>query len=185
MKKTVLVSLAIIFSSVQLFAQSEDDYIEIVRDVLKTEKKAAIAGIMELSDTESAPFWELYNEYTFEMSKVQNQRISLIKDFAASYENMTDEKADELWTRMLTFQKDALKLKKNYYKKFKKIIPAGKAAMYFQAENKIETLVNASLAMEIPFIETKQNLKAKPGELKIQNPIFEQGLNSFLLKGIS
>ncbi len=155
MKKTVLVSLAIIFSSVQLFAQSQDDYIEIVRDVLKTEKKVAIAGVMELSDTESGPFWELYNEYTFEMSKVQNQRISIIKDFAANYENMTDEKADELWSGVISFQEQTLKLKKKYYKKFKKIMPAGKAAMYFQAENKIETLVNASLAMEIPFIETK------------------------------
>ncbi len=155
MKKTVLVSLAIIFSSMQLFAQSQDDYIEIVRDVLKTEKKVAIAGVMELSDTESGPFWELYNEYTFEMSKVQNQRISIIKDFAANYENMTDEKADELWSGVISFQEQTLKLKKKYYKKFKKIMPAGKAAMYFQAENKIETLVNASLAMEIPFIETK------------------------------
>ena len=155
MKKTVLISLAIIFSSVQLFAQSEDDYIEIVRDVLKTEKKAAIAEVMELSPTESAPFWELYNEYNFELSKVQNQRISLIKDFATHYENMTDEKADELWLGALSFQEQTLKLKKKYYKKFKKIMPAGKAAMYFQAENKIEAMVNASLAMEIPFIETK------------------------------
>lgn len=155
MKKTVLVSIAIIFSSVQLFAQSEDDYIEIVRDVLKTEKKVAIAEVMELSPTESGPFWELYNEYNFEMSKVQNQRVSLIKDFASNYENMTNEKADELWSNLLSYQQKVLKLKKKYYGKFKKIMPAGKAAMYFQAENKIEALINASLAMEIPFIETK------------------------------
>ena len=155
MKKSVLVSIAIIFSSMQLFAQSEDDYIEIVRDVLKTEKKVAIAEVMELSDTESGPFWELYNEYNFEVSKVQNQRVALIKDFASNYDNMTDEKADELWSSSLSYQKQVLKLKKKYYGKFKKIMPAGKATMYFQAENKIEALINASLAMEIPFIETK------------------------------
>ncbi len=155
MKNSVLVSLAIIFSSFQLFAQSENDYIEIVRDVLKTEKKAAIAEVMELNDAASGPFWDLYNEYNFELSKVQNERISLIKDFAANYEKMTDEKADELWNGALSFQQDVLKLKKKYYKKFKKIMPAGKAAMYFQAENKIEAMVNAALAMEIPFIETK------------------------------
>ncbi|MCK5701628.1 MAG: hypothetical protein KAI29_10760 [Cyclobacteriaceae bacterium] len=155
MKKSVLVSIAIIFPSMQLFAQSEDDYIEIVRDVLKTEKKVAIAEVMELSDTESAPFWELYNEYNYELSKVQNQRVALIKDFAANYEKMTDEKADELWSSLLSYQQKALKLKKKYYGKFKKIMPAGKAAMYFQAENKIEALINASMAMEIPFIETK------------------------------
>lgn len=155
MKKSILMSLAIIFSTVQLFAQSENDYIEIVRDVLKTEKKAAIAEVMALSDADSAPFWEMYNEYNFELSKVQNKRIGLIKDFAASYENMTDEKADELWQGAMSFQQEVLNLKKKYYKKFKKIMPAGKAAMYFQAENKIQTMVDASLAMELPFIQTK------------------------------
>lgn len=155
MKKSVLVSIAIIFSSVQLFAQSENDYIEIVRDVLKTEKKAAIAEVMALGEADSAPFWEMYNEYNFELSKIQNKRIALIKDFAANYENMTDDKADELWSGALSFQQAVLNLKKKYYKRFKKIMPAGKAAMYFQAENKIESMVNASLAMEIPFIETK------------------------------
>lgn len=155
MKKSLLVSLAIIFSSFQLFAQSDDDYIEIVRDVLKTEKKAAIAEVIELSATESSPFWELYNEYNFELSKIQNLRIATIKDFAENYENMTNEKADELWTNSLVYQQNLLKLKKSYYKKFKKILPAGKAAQYFQVENKIEALVNANLALEIPLIEVK------------------------------
>ena len=153
MKKSLLVSLAIIFSSFQLFAQSDDSYIEIVRDVLNAEKKAAIAEVIVLSDTESSPFWALYNEYNFELSKVQNLRIATIKDFAANYENMTNEKADELWNNTIVYQQNLTKLKKSYYKKFKKILPAGKAVQYFQVENKIEALVNASLAMEIPLIE--------------------------------
>jgi hypothetical protein len=154
MKKSLLVSLVIIFSSVQLFAQSETDYIEIVREVLNTEKKAAIAEVIELSDTESSPFWALYNEYNFELSKVQNLRIATIKDFAANYDKMTNEKADELWSNSLVYQQNLVKLKKKYYKKFKKIIPVGKAAQYFQVENKIEALVNAKFALEIPLVET-------------------------------
>lgn len=154
MKKSLLVSLVFIFSSVQLFAQSESDYIEIVREVLSTEKKAAIAEVIELSATESSPFWALYNEYNSELSKVQNLRIATIKDFAANYDKMTDEKADELWSNSLVYQQNLVKLKKSYYKKFKKIIPAGKAAQYFQVENKIEALVNAKFALEIPLIET-------------------------------
>ena len=155
MKKSLILSIVIVFSSIQLFAQSESDYIEIVRDVLKTEKKAAIAEVMELSDAESGAFWALYNEYNSELSKVQNLRISTIKDFAENYENMTNEKADELWNNTLVYQHNLLKLKKSYYKKFKKIMPSAKAAQYFQVENKIEALVNASLALEIPLIETK------------------------------
>lgn len=155
MKKLILLSLTIISSSFQLFAQSEGDYIEMVRDVLKLEKKAAIAEAMQLSDAESTPFWNLYNEYEAIAYSVQNKRIAIIKDFSDNYENLSDEKADEIYTNYLKYQKEILKLKNTYYKKFKKIVPAGKAARFMQAENKIETMVNASLALDIPLIETK------------------------------
>ena len=153
MKKIIVLTTAL-FTSLSIYAQSVDDYIEVSRDVLKTEKKAAIAGAMMLTDTESGPFWELYNEYNFELTKVQNLRLTTIKDFADSFENLSDEKADELWTQTLSYQKQLLKLKKSYYKKFKKILPVGKAARYFQAENKIEAMVNAQLAINIPLLET-------------------------------
>jgi len=136
-------------------AQSNSDYLELSRDVLKVEKKAAIADVMDLSEAQSQPFWNLYNEYQGELYTVHNKRINGIKDFAKNYENMSDEKADELWMNFMGYQSDLLKLKKGYYKKFKKILPAGKAVRFFQAENKIETLINAELALEIPMIETK------------------------------
>ena len=86
---------------------------------------------------------------------VQNKRIANIKDFAANYENLTDEKADELLTKGLDYKLEIIKLKKKYYKQFKKIIPVGEAAKFFQAEDKIDNLINAQLALDIPLLETK------------------------------
>ena len=151
----------IIFSIVTLCfassmnAQSDNDYLEISRDVLKVEKKAAIADVMDLTEAQSQPFWNLYNEYQGKLYTVHNKRIDGIKNFAKNYENMSDEKADELWMNFIGYQTDLLKLKKGYYKKFKKILPAMKAARFFQAENKIEALIDAQLAMDIPMLETK------------------------------
>jgi hypothetical protein len=154
MKK--LISLAgLILISLAVIAQSDNDYLEIARDVLKTEKKAAIAEVMELTDAESQPFWNLYNEYQSKLYTIQNKRIAVIIDFADHYDNMTDEKADELWKNAMDFQAELIKLKKSYYKKFKKILPASKAARFFQAENKIETLINFELAIELPLLENR------------------------------
>ncbi len=153
--KKILLPLTALFFAASLNAQSENDYLEMTREVLKVEKKAAIAQVMELTDAESQPFWNLYNEYQGELYTIQNKRVATIKDFAANYENLSNEKADELWNNYMEYQTGLLKLKKEFYKKFKKILPAGKAARFFQAENKIETLVNAQLAIEIPMIETK------------------------------
>ena len=155
MKKSILLIIGFTLINCSLYAQSIDDYIEIARDVLNTEKKAAVAEAMQLSDIESAPFWELYNEYNLEANKIHNRRIAIIKDFANNYESLSDEKADELWTGVITYQQQLLKLKKSYYKKFKKVISPGQAARYFQIENKIEALINANLAAEIPLIDVK------------------------------
>lgn len=154
MRKPILFIFALFLIS-STYAQTEDDYIEVTREVLKTEKKAAIADAMNLTESESGPFWELYNEYNFELSKIENKRIDIIKDYAKHFENMSDEKADQLWTEAMNYDTQMIKLEKKYYKKFKKILPAGKAARYFQAENKIDAMVNAQFALDIPLIDTK------------------------------
>jgi len=137
-----------------VFSQSFDDYLEVVRDVLNTEKKVIVAETMTLNETESGPFWSLYNEYNAELYKVHTERVNIIKDFAAQYESMTDEKADALVNRSLAYETKLLKLNKSYYKKFKKILPATKAALYFQVESKIDDLISAQLATEIPLVNT-------------------------------
>ena len=153
--KTILIATGLFMMISPIFAQTFDDYLEVAREVLSTEKKLAIAENMELTEAESGPFWELYNEYNAELYKVYTERVNIIKTFAANYESMTDEKADALWNASLDYQTKLLKLNKTYYKKFKKILPAGRAALYFQLENKIAALVNAELALQIPLLETK------------------------------
>ena len=152
--KTILFITGLILMISPVFAQSFADYLEVAREVLKTEKKAVVAEAMELTDAERAPFWALYNEYQAELYKVHTERVNIIKNFAENYESLTDEKADALWNSTMAYQTQLLKLNKTYYKKFKKILPAGKAAMYFQVENKIGAMINAQLAQEIPLIET-------------------------------
>jgi hypothetical protein len=152
MRKLIILFIAV-FAGAQLMAQTEMDYIEVARDVLKTEKKAAIADVMQLSTEEADLFWPLYNEYNNKMYEVQNERVKVIMDYAENYETLSGEKADELWTKSMSIESQLLKLEKTYYKKFKKILPLKKTALYFQAENKIENLINAQLALEIPFIE--------------------------------
>ena len=136
-------------------AQSSDDYIELAREILKTEKKAAIAGELDLTNAEITPFWELYNEFNNKLSQVQNKRVALIKEFAQNYESLAGEQADEIMKGYFSYQQELLKLKKSYYGRFKKILPKEKAVRYFQLENKIQAIVDAELAAQIPLIDTE------------------------------
>jgi hypothetical protein len=153
MKTTILsIAITLLFFNVT-YSQNERDYVELVREVLSTEKKVAVAEVMQFTNTESGPFWELYNEYNFKLSNVHNQRVAVIFDFAENYEKMTDEKADEIWSAFLAYKRDVLKLQEKYYPKFKKILSAARAVRYLQLENKIDALINAELAQGIPLLE--------------------------------
>ncbi len=152
MKKSILI-IALFLINLTSFAQNANDYMELTRDVIQTEKKAAIADAMQLTDSESTLFWPLYNEYNTKMTDINTKLINIIKDYANNYGKMTDEKAKQLWEESTKIKKESFKLEKKYFKKFNKILPATKAVRYFQAENKIKTLINARLALDIPLFE--------------------------------
>ncbi len=150
--KQIILGMALLFASTVLFSQTLDDYMEVQREALKTEKKAAVAQAMQFTDAESEVFWPLYNEYNGKMYVFNTELYKLIKKFAANYELMSNEKAVELWTGSMKVEQDLLNLEKTYFKKFQKILPGRKVMRYFQVENKIKTLVEAQLALEIPLV---------------------------------
>jgi len=41
-------------------------------------------------------FWPIYSEYDVELTKLNDQRVENIREYARTYNEMTDEKADEL-----------------------------------------------------------------------------------------
>ncbi len=151
--KKLFIGVVLVFFGTSIFAQTANDYLEVSRGVLKTEKKAAIAEAMQLSDTESQAFWPLYNEYNEKMYVINTDLFNTIQDYSKHYENMTDTKALELWANAEKVELELFKLKKTYFKKFLKILPPTKTVRYFQAENKIKALVDAELALEIPLFE--------------------------------
>jgi len=152
--KKILLSLVVIFTTSMIIGQTMDDYIEVQREVLKTEKKAVIAEAMQFTDAESTVFWPLYNEYNDKMYKLNTKVYNLIKEYADHYgETMTDEKAIEIWTNSMKVEDELNSLERSYFKKFQKILSGKKAARYFQLENKINNLINAELALEIPLME--------------------------------
>jgi len=154
--KKLLFGIALFFSSLVTFAQNSNDYLEVQRDVLKTEKKALIAEAMELTEAESPAFWSLYNEYNEKMFIINTKLFNVIKDYSEHYEKMSNEKAVELWTNAMSIETELLKLEKTYFKKFLKILPGTKAVRYLQAENKVKNLIDAQLSLQVPLFQDKK-----------------------------
>jgi hypothetical protein len=152
MKKLIL-TISFALFAVFAFSQSVNDYLEIQRGVLKTEKKAIVAEAMQLTDIESKTFWPLYNEYSEKLYILDTKVYNLILKYSNDFEGLTNEQAIELWKENMKIKREMAKLETTYFKKFQKILTGNKLLRYFQLENKIETLVAAEMALEIPLAE--------------------------------
>ena len=140
------------FMSVTLFAQSADTYMELLRSDLKTQKKAVVAQTLELTDLEAEKFWPIYRDYEYEATKIGDIWIDVIKEYAANYENLSEEKADELMLKSFDFSEAENDLNKKYYNKVKEVLGAKKAGKYTQIINRISMLIDLQTTAEIPLI---------------------------------
>ena len=126
--------------------------IEAARKMMVTERKLVIAGELVLTPDESKDFWPVYNEYLEEMRAVGDDEVALITEFADNYLNMTEELADRMVRDMLDIQSRTLKIRRNYLKRFGKVLPSIKVAKLYQVENKLDAVLDYQLASQIPMI---------------------------------
>lgn len=95
----------------------------------------------------------VYETYQNELFLFRAHTARLIKDYAAAYEEMTDEKAKALLDELMRIDALGLKLRQTYLPKFREILPDKKVARYYQIENKIQAALNYELAVEIPLVQ--------------------------------
>lgn len=130
-----------------------DSDIALLRSDVQADKTTIITHTMQFTDAQSQAFWPLYREYSTKQQEIGDQRVSLIKDYAASYDTLDDAKADDLAARMIKFDEARTKLRAEYYPKFKKAIGAKQAAKFLQVDNRLTLLVNLQIASSVPIIQ--------------------------------
>ena len=156
MKKLIL-TLALVAVAGTAFAQEGDNYnekyVELLRTDVRAEKVAIITEAMSFSDAQSGDFWPIYREYETELGKIYDERLALIKDFAANYESMTEEKAKELAKGAMTLREKQSKLFKKYHGKVEKALSPIMAARWMQVENQIGMLIDLQISAALPLIQ--------------------------------
>ena len=134
------------------FADVSDE-IEMVRSIVRMERKAAVEQAMQLTPAESQAFWAVYNEYEAERTRVNNRAVKVVTDYAAAYPEVGDARAQTLLTESFAADSDLLSLKKKYAKRFAKVLPPARVARFFQIERKLDAVQNLSVAEQIPLID--------------------------------
>ena len=130
-----------------------DAQIEAARKLMRTERRLIHAAELNMTREEAKAFWPLYNEYSAELHKIGDRKVSLITEYGENFENITDEFANRALKESFDIESDFLKVREKYLKDFKRILPIGKVVRFYQIENKLDAVVDFQLASQIPLME--------------------------------
>ena len=133
------------------FADAEPA-IQMLRQEVGQDRREIVKSAMLLTPSESTRFWPLYDQYRVAMTKVGDRRVRLISDFAAHRDAMSEDEAERLMKESVDIEKDKLKVKEEYMKKMQKELSARTVARFFHIDSKLDAIVQAELAANIPLI---------------------------------
>lgn len=155
----LVLTIAFTTASTAAFAQRETaNGVEVERDLalmrrdLRSDKKQLIALNVPLTETEATKFWPVYDEYTGEMAKINDEFYSVIKDYAANQKTLTDAQASSMINRWAAIQVKQAQTRQKYVPIIEKVIPARKAALFFQIDRRLYALMDLQVASQIPLV---------------------------------
>ncbi len=130
-----------------------DKDVALLRQDLRAKAKQLITKNMQLTDTEAAAFWPLYDQYAAEVRKVNDTRFGLIKQYAEIYKTMTADQADSMVKLLAEADQTIINLRMQYLPKFQQALPGTKAALFMQLDRRLDGLMNVQMATQLPLIK--------------------------------
>jgi len=134
----------------QIQAPSIDSAIEVARADLQADRTTIISAVMEFNENDGAAFWPVYRQYEHERSMLDDGRVAVIKEYTQTYPDLTDAEAKAMAERMFECDSRLAALKKRYFKKFNKVLPALTVTKFFQLERRLDLVTDTQVESSLP-----------------------------------
>lgn len=131
-------------------------YVELLRADVRQQKAEIMGSVMVLSAADAAKFWPIYSEYEAALNKLSDQRVANIREYARSYNDMTNEKADELIKNAMAYQKQRSALLEKTYERVKRALGGVTAARFVQVESQLLNIIDLQIASALPIVGSGQ-----------------------------
>ena len=128
-----------------------DDFIELLRKDVRSQKKQIIAENMDLSDTEAEKFWPVYDQYATELSRIYDTKIALLNDYAENYSSMTGEQAENYIRKRAEVEQSIMQLRLKYIPVFRKVLSGRETALFYQLDWRLGLAIDVEM-VQVPLI---------------------------------
>ena len=129
------------------------DNMGIVLEKIRADKKLLVAENLQLTEAEAKGFWPVYSRYQDELFLLRGRTTKLVTDYAAGFDQISNDTAKKLLDEYMTIEALGLKLRQAYLPKFRAVLPEVKVVRYYQIENKIYAALIYEIAAKIPLVK--------------------------------
>jgi hypothetical protein len=126
--------------------------VQLMREDIRSDRKQITAANVPLTADEATKFWPIYDEYIQETIKINDTRWALIKEYAANYDHMSDQLAQDYMKRAADVQQQLIELRTKYVPKFEKVVSPQKTAVWIQIDRRLDLVIDLQLASLIPVV---------------------------------
>lgn len=130
----------------------EGDELKMFLFTLRMDKLDFVKKAMALNEVQEKKFLDQYFRYDTELKKLNDERLDIIKEYAANFEKITDKEADILVKRSLNFRKQRNALLEKYYGKVAKATSKVIAARFLQVESVLQGTSDVAIGSSIPLM---------------------------------
>lgn len=127
-------------------------YAELLRSDVRTQKVAILTQMMNFTEAEDTAFWPIYREYDAELSKLGDERVALIQEYAKGFLQMDDPLADKLALQALDLEARRHAVKAKYYDRVKKALSPRAAMRFLQVEQQLLLLIDLQISASLPVV---------------------------------
>lgn len=152
LKKSMPIGCILALFATSVPAQEVNDEVTMVQTIWGSEKRELMIDYMNIPEAQAMGFWKVYEDYEAARRQLAKDRILVIDDYVSNFTSLTEQKANELATKILANTVSEGKLRKKYYTKFKKASSAIDAAKFLQLDAYIQNTIRLALQDELPFI---------------------------------
>ena len=128
-----------------------DDFIELLRKNVRSQKKQIIAENMGLSDAEAEKFWPVYDQYARELSRIYDTKIALLNDYAENYSSMTGEQAENYIRKRAEVEQSIMQLRLKYMPAYRKVLSGREPALFYQLDWRLGLAIDVEL-VQVPLM---------------------------------
>jgi hypothetical protein len=104
------------------------------REQVESMKIAFLTRKLELTPEEAKVFWPVYDQYQDELFKLRESHRKQLQDAREDESKLSDQESEKLVDEMIVFRQKELDILKKYHVQFKKVLPVGKVARLYRAE---------------------------------------------------